>query len=42
MLGIYNNERIGQGRENVKEYLRNNLDIMEELEKSIREYYNLC
>ena len=29
-------------RENVKEYLRNNLDIMEELEKSIREYYNLC
>ena len=39
---IYNNERIGQGRENVKEYLRNNLDIMEELEKSIREYYNLC
>lgn len=39
---IYNNERIGQGRENAKEYLRNNLDIMEELEKSIREYYNLC
>lgn len=33
----YNDEKIGQGRENAKEFLRNNPDIMEEIEKQIRE-----
>ena len=32
-----NDEKIGQGRENAKEFLRNNPDIMEEIEKQIRE-----
>lgn len=32
----YKNDRIGQGRENVKEYLRQNLLIAQEIENSIR------
>lgn len=37
----YNNEKIGQGRENAKVYLSNNPEIMEEIEMKIRENYNL-
>lgn len=33
----YNNERIGQGRNNVKSYLEENPNITDELEKKIRE-----
>lgn len=32
----YKNEKIGQGRENVKKYLLENPDVMDELEKQIR------
>lgn len=33
----YGDERLGQGRENVKEYLTNNQNIYDEIEKKIRE-----
>jgi recombination protein RecA len=33
----YNGERIGQGRENVKKYLKENPDILEEVETKVRE-----
>ena len=33
----YNGDRIGQGRENVKSYLKNNPKILEEVEKKVRE-----
>ncbi|MBQ1502003.1 MAG: recombinase RecA [Firmicutes bacterium] len=33
----YQNERIGQGRENAKEYLENNPEVMMEIEKRVRE-----
>jgi recombination protein RecA len=36
----YNDQRIGQGRENAKQYLKENPDIMTEIEKKIREKYN--
>ena len=36
----YNGNRIGQGRENVKQYLLENPKIMEELEKKIRDNFN--
>ena len=35
----YNGERIGQGRENVKQYLHNNPEVMEEVEKKVRENF---
>ena len=37
----YNGEKIGQGRENVKEYLKENPDIKEEIEQKIREHYGI-
>lgn len=37
----YNNERIGQGRENVKKYLDENPKVKEEIENKIREHYSL-
>ena len=37
----YNNEKIGQGRENVKLFLKNNLDIKTAIEAKIRENFNL-
>ena len=37
----YNGEKIGQGRENVKELLKNNKKLYEELEKKVRDYYDL-
>ena len=36
----YNGERIGQGRENVKDYLKNNPQLMEEVEGKIRDNFN--
>ena len=36
----YNGEKIGQGRENVKEYLKENRDLFDELTKKVREHYN--
>ena len=35
----YNGEKIGQGRENVKQYLTDNPDIMNEIEKKIRDNF---
>ena len=37
----YNGEKIGQGKENVKEYLKANPKISEEINKKVREYYNM-
>ena len=37
----YNGEKIGQGRENVKQYLKMNPDILEEIENKVRDTYNL-
>ena len=37
----YNGDKIGQGRENAKSYLAEHPEVMEELEKKIREYYDL-
>ena len=35
----YNGEKIGQGRENAKKYLKDNLEIMEEVEKRVRDNF---
>ena len=35
----YNGEKMGQGRENVKQYLHNNPEVMEEVEKKVRENF---
>ena len=35
----YNEERLGQGRENVKEYLKNNPNLMKEIETKIRDKF---
>ena len=35
----YNGNRIGQGRENVKKYLKENPDILDEVEKKVRENF---
>ena len=37
----YNNVKIGQGRENAKQYLRDNPAVMAEIEKKVREHYGL-
>ncbi|WP_019138292.1 recombinase RecA [Peptoniphilus timonensis] len=37
----YGEERLGQGRENAKEYLENNEDLLKEIEHKVRVYYNL-
>ncbi len=37
----YNGEKIGQGKENVKEYLKNNPELTTELEMKIREHYGI-
>lgn len=36
----YNGDRIGQGRENVKKYLEENSNIMDEVEKKVRDNFN--
>ena len=35
----YNGEKIGQGRENVKQYLSDNPEIMQEVEKKVRDNF---
>lgn len=35
----YKGEKVGQGKENVKEWLKKNPEIRNEIEKSLREYY---
>ena len=35
----YNGEKVGQGRENVKQYLVDNPEIMIEIEKKVRENF---
>jgi recombination protein RecA len=37
----YNGTKIGQGRENAKQFLRDNPAIMEEVEQKVRAYYHL-
>ena len=36
----YNGERIGQGRENVKKYLEDNPELMDEIEKKVRDNFD--
>jgi recombination protein RecA len=36
---LYGEERLGQGRENAKAYLKHHVDVAERLEKSLREKY---
>ncbi|MBO4214221.1 MAG: recombinase RecA [Lachnospiraceae bacterium] len=38
----YNGEKIGQGRENAKQYLIDNKAMCAEVEKKVREHYNLA
>lgn len=37
----YEGERLGQGRENAKQFLAENVDIRAEIDKKIRNFYNL-
>jgi len=37
----YNGEKIGQGKENVKLFLKDNPEIFKSVEKKVREYYNI-
>ena len=37
----YNGEKLGQGKENVKLLLKENTKLRDEIEKKIREYYNI-
>lgn len=37
----YKDERLGQGRENAKQFLTENMDIFEEINRAVRDYYNL-
>ncbi len=36
----YNEDKIGQGKENVKQFLKENDKIFDELDKKVRDYYN--
>ncbi len=37
----YQGDKIGQGRENAKKYLKEHPDVMEQIEKKVREFYQL-
>ena len=37
----YNDSKLGQGRENVKKFLQENPDLLEEIDTKLRAYYNL-
>ena len=37
----YNDAKIGQGRENAKQFLKDNLQVCEEVERKVREHYGL-
>ena len=36
----YNGQKIGQGRENAKQFLADNPEIMAEIDKKVRDNYN--
>jgi recombination protein RecA len=38
----YNDAKIGQGRENAKVFLKENPDILDEIEEKVRERHNLA
>lgn len=38
----YENERLGQGRENAKQFLKENPEILAQIEEKIRNHYNLA
>ena len=38
----YNDSKIGQGRENAKNFLAENPQVMEEIEQKVREHYGLA
>lgn len=38
----YNGQKIGQGRENAKQYLKDNPNIRDEVEKKVKDNYNLA
>lgn len=37
----YNDERLGQGRENAKQFLKENPDVLEEIQQKIRAHFGL-
>ena len=37
----YGDDRLGQGRENVKEMLKERADLLNEIERKVREHFNL-
>lgn len=37
----YNGEKLGQGKENVREILKKNISLKEELEQKVRDYYEI-
>ncbi|MGP4059900.1 recombinase RecA [Halobacillus litoralis] len=37
----YNNERLGQGRENAKQFLKENVEIYEEVKRLVRDHYGM-
>ena len=37
----YNGDKVGQGKENVKEWLKNNPKQREEIEKKVRSYFEV-
>jgi recombination protein RecA len=37
----YGKERVGQGRENAKQYLREHPDILQDIERQIKQKYNM-
>lgn len=40
-MHAYQGERLGQGRENAKVFLKENQDIMDEIHQAIRDHYQL-
>jgi recombination protein RecA len=38
----YGEERIGQGRENARQFLKDNPDITGEIEEKVREHHNIA
>ena len=38
----YNGDKLGQGKENVREILKSNVSLKEELEEKVREYYEIA
>ena len=38
----YQNERLGQGRDNVKQFLKDNLDIATKIEREVKEKLGLA